>query len=267
MDAALTLLLVVGAICLAVLAWAGRKRFPLRIGAGNFFRRKTQVAIVVAGLLIGTAIITSSLVIQSTFDFTVRAAVFRALDAVDEVVYAASPDGGRLPFSAQVYDNLTSNLASMPTVDRVAPRFQLPGAVVDRSSQLFEPTATVLGFDATRDLGKFVRSDGSTWNGSGLSGTEAIINANLATAIEARAGEGLVVSLGTSRGLVQIPLTVKEIVRDEGRGAWNDGENLFVPLPAFQAALSEGVRHHTIPVANGSGAAQGYLRSDDVVRE
>ena len=48
MDAALTLLLVVGAICLAVLAWAGRKRFPLRIGAGNFFRRKTQVAIVVA---------------------------------------------------------------------------------------------------------------------------------------------------------------------------------------------------------------------------
>src|SRR3989449_3803745 len=85
MDAALTLLLVVGAICLAVLAWAGRKRFPLRIGAGNFFRRKTQVAIVVAGLLIGTAIISSSLVIQTTFDFTVRAAVFRALDAVDEI--------------------------------------------------------------------------------------------------------------------------------------------------------------------------------------
>src|SRR5437899_8973488 len=94
MDAALTLLLVVGAICLAVLAWAGRKRFPLRIGAGNFFRRKTQVAIVVAGLLIGTAIISSSLVIQTTFDFTVRAAVFRALDAVDEIVYVASPDGG-----------------------------------------------------------------------------------------------------------------------------------------------------------------------------
>src|SRR5947209_788384 len=186
MDSALTLLLVVGAICLAVLAWAGRKRFPLRIGAGNFFRRKTQVAIVVAGLLIGTAIISSSLVIQTTFDFTVRAAVFRALDAVDEIVYAASPDGGRLPFSAQVYDNLTSNLGSMPTVDRVAPRYQLPGAVVDTSSQLFDPTATVIGFDATRDLGDFVRSDGSTWNGSGLSGTEAIINANLATSVEAK---------------------------------------------------------------------------------
>src|SRR5213594_1161988 len=267
MDGALTLLLVVGAICLAVLAWAGRKRFPLRIGAGNFFRRKTQVAIVVAGLLIGTAIISSSLVIQTTFDFTVRAAVFRALDAVDEIVYVASPDGGRLPFSAQVYDNLTSNLGSMPTVDRVAPRYQLPGAVVDTSSQLFDPTATVIGFDAARDLGNFVRSDGSTWNGSGLSGTEAIINANLATSVEAKVGHGLVVSLGTPRGSVQIPVTVKEIVRDDGRGAWNDGENLFVPLPAFQAALGESGKINTITVANDGGATQGYLRSDDVVRE
>src|SRR3989441_3737026 len=267
MDAALTLLLVVGAICLAVLAWAGRKRFPLRIGAGNFFRRKTQVAIVVAGLLIGTAIISSSLVIQTTFDFTVRAAVFRALDAVDEIVYVASPNGGRLPFSPQVYDNLTSNLGSMPTVDRIAPRYQLPGAVVDTSSQLFDPTATVIGFDATRDLGDFVRSDGSTWNGSGLSGTEAIINANLATSVEAKVGHGLVVSLGTPRGFVQIPVTVKEIVRDEGRGAWNDGENLFVPLPAFQAALGESGKINTITVANDGGATQGYLRSDDVVRE
>src|SRR5437016_2605948 len=114
MDGAITLLLVVGAICLVVVAWAGRKRFPLRIGAGNFFRRKTQVAIVVAGLLIGTAIITSSYVIQSTFDYTVKAAVFRALDAVDEVVFVLSPEGGRLPFSAQVYDNLTTHLSVTP---------------------------------------------------------------------------------------------------------------------------------------------------------
>src|SRR5437879_7844406 len=190
-----TLLIVVGVVCLVILTWAGRKRFPLRIGAGNFFRRKTQVAIVVAGLLIGTAIISSSLIIQTTFDFTVRAAVFRALDAVDEVVYVSSPDGGRLPFSAQVYDNLTSNLASMPTVERIAPRYQLPGAVVDNSSQLFEPTATVIGFDAARDLGDFVRSDGSTVNGSSLSRTEATINAHQATAVGAKHRHGHVVSV------------------------------------------------------------------------
>src|SRR5207245_3602286 len=116
MDGAITLLLVVGAICLVVLAWAGRKRFPLRIGAGNFFRRKTQVAIVVAGLLIGTAIIGSSFIIQTTFDYTVRSAVFRALDAVDEIVCVASPGGSRVLSSEHVWTILQTNLTHMQKV-------------------------------------------------------------------------------------------------------------------------------------------------------
>src|SRR5437867_924659 len=267
MDGAFTLLLVVGAICLAVIVWAGRKRFPLRIGAGNFFRRKTQVAIVVAGLLIGTAIVSSSFVIQSTFDFTVRTAVFRALEAVDEVVFAASPDGGRLPFSAQVYDNLSAHLADMPTVDKIAPRFQLAAAVIDSTTQLFEPTATVIGFDWERDLGAFVQANSSSRNGSGLGAAEAIINEKLATAVEAKAGQSLIVNLGTPQGVARVSLTVKEIVRDEGRGAWNDAENLFVPLATIQSALGETGRINTITVANIGGPKEGYLRSDDVVRE
>src|SRR6266702_630091 len=267
MDTATTLLVFVGIVILAVLGWAGRKRFPLRIGAGNFFRRKTQVAIVVAGLLIGTAIITSSYVIQSTFDYTVKVAVFRALDEVDEVVFVASPEGGRLPFSAQVYDNISLHLGDMPDVAGAAPRYQLPGAVVDTTSQLFEPTATVIGFDAGRDLGDFVRADGSRWNGAGLGPTEAIINDKRATAVEAKVGQGLVVSMGTPRGNAQMSLAVKDIVRDEGRGGWNDNENLFVPLGTIQTALGEAGQINTITVANVGWVTQGYLRSDEAVRE
>ena len=79
-DPGVALLGLVGLVVLVILVWAGRKRFPLRIGMGNFFRRKTQVAIVVAGLLVGTAIISSSYVIQSTFDYTIRSTVFHNLD-------------------------------------------------------------------------------------------------------------------------------------------------------------------------------------------
>jgi len=266
-DTATTLLLVVGLVALAVLGWAGRKGFPLRIGAGNFFRRKTQVAIVVAGLLIGTAIISSSFIIQSTFDYTVRAAVFRALDAVDEVVFVASPTGTRMAFSGQVWDDLRANLSGMPDVAAVAPRYQLNGAVIDASTSLFEPTATVIGYDAAHDLGAFVRADGSSWDGSGLLATEAIINDKLAAAVEARVGDGLVVNVGGPQGLVRFNVTVNRIVRDAGRGAWDDGENLFLPLDALQAALGEAGKINTITVANVGGVTQGYLRSDDVVRE
>src|SRR3972149_425559 len=112
LDGGLLLLIVVAAVVLLVLGWAGRKRFPLRIGVGNFFRRKTQVAIVVAGLLIGTAIISSSYVIQSTFDYTIRSAVFRALDHVDETVSVIAPDGTRLPFNMTVFDDLGAHGAA-----------------------------------------------------------------------------------------------------------------------------------------------------------
>src|SRR5207245_10282061 len=112
-----------------------------------------------------------------------------------------------------------------------------------------------------------VRADGSAWNGAGLGLTEAIINDKLATAVEAKVGQGLVVSMGTPRGNAQMSLTVKEIVRDEGRGAWNDNENLFVPLSTIQTALGEAGQINTITVANVGGITQGYLRSADAVRE
>src|SRR5881296_1466200 len=117
MDTDLTLLILVTGTCLAVLGWVGRKRFPLRIGVGNFFRRKTQVAIVVAGLLIGTSIITSSYIIQTTFDYTIRSAVFRALDHTDETITLVAADGSRAFFSESVFENLYANRGAMPTVD------------------------------------------------------------------------------------------------------------------------------------------------------
>ena len=260
MDTDLALLLVVTATALAVVGWAGRKRFPLRIGVGNFFRRKTQVAIVVAGLLIGTAIVTSSFVIQRTFDYTIRSGVFRSLDLVDETISVRTPDGSRVPFDISVYETLAANLPSMPDVSAMAPRIHLSGAAIDRRSSLFEPTVNLIGFDAGRDLGSFVRADGSAWDGSGLAPTEAVINEKLAAAVEASLGDGLTLVFGGPRGPLNV--TVAAIVKDAGRGAWNDGSDLFVPLPSMQSALGATDQINVILVANVGGAEQGYLRSD-----
>jgi putative ABC transport system permease protein len=265
MDTDLALLLLVLGTALAVVVWAGRKRFPLRIGLGNFFRRKAQVAIVVAGLLIGTAIVTSSFVIQRTFDYTIRSSVFRALDLVDETISVRTTDGSRTWFNVSVYDTLWANLASMPDVSALAPRIQLNGAVIDRRSGLFEPTANLIGFDATRDLGRFVRADGSTWDGAGLAPADAVINEKLASAVEANVGDGLTLAFGGPRGPMNV--TVAAIVQDVGRGAWNDGNNLFVRLDSFQSALGLTNQINVILVANVGGAERGYLRSDAAVAQ
>src|SRR5213595_1957074 len=265
MDTDLALLLVVTATALAVVGWAGRKRFPLRIGVGNFFRRKTQVAIVVAGLLIGTAIVTSSFVIQRTFDYTIRSAVFRSLDLVDETISVRAQDDSRVPFNISVYDTLVAALPSMPDVSAMAPRIHLSGAAIDRRSSLFEPTVNLIGFDAGRDLGSFVRADGSAWDGSGLAPTEAVINEKLAAAVEANRGDGLTLVFGGPRGPLNV--TVTAIVKDAARGAWNDGSDLFVPLPSMQGALGVTDQINVILVANVGGAEHGYLRSDAAVSQ
>ena len=267
MDTDLSLLILVTGTSLAVLGWAGRKRFPLRIGIGNFFRRKTQVAIVVAGLLIGTAIITSSFVIQTTFDSTIRSAVIRALDKVDETIFVTSQDGGRPPFNMTVYDTLAASLQSMPDVEAVAPRIQINGAVIDGTTRLFDPKVAMIGFDAGRDLGSFVRSDGTEWTGSGLRATDAIINEKLAQAVEAKMGHDLTLNFVGPRGPVNFSVSIVAIVQDLGRGAWNGGNNLFLRLDSFQSALGLPNEINTIHVANVGGREQGYLRSDAAVAE
>src|SRR3990172_4428734 len=224
MDTATLLLLFVGLVCLGILVWAGRRRFPLRIGLGNFFRRKTQVAIGVAGLLIGTAIISSSYVIQSTFDYTIRSAVFRNLDHIDELVFVSTPDGRRSSFSISVFDELDANRGDMPNVDGLAPRHQLPVSVVNNDSGLFEPSANAIGFDPALDLGAFVRP---------------------------------------ANGPLPTPATIGAIVQDAGRGAFNDAANLFVPLGVLQAVLGQPGTINLIAVSNRGGITDGYLVSDD----
>src|SRR5438046_5574586 len=260
MDTDLALLLVVTATALADVGWAGRKSFPLRIGVSNFFRGQTSLAIAVAVLLLGTAIVPSSFVIQRTFDYTIRSAVFRSLDLVDETISVRAQDDSRVPFNISVYDTLVAALPSMPDVSAMAPRIHLSGAAIDRRSSLFEPTVNLIGFDAGRDLGSFVQANGSAWDGSGLAPTEAVINEKLAAAVEASRGDGLTLVFGGPRGPLNV--TVAAIVKDAGRGAWNDGSDLFVPLPSMQSALGVTDQINVILVANVGGAEQGYLRSD-----
>ncbi len=269
LDQGVVLLAIVGLVVLVLLVWTGRKRFPLRIGMGNFFRRKTQVAIVVAGLLIGTAIISSSYVIQSTFDYTIRSTVFHQLDYIDETITASNATANRIPFDLSVFQGLQDNLTrgEMPAVAKLAPRYVVGAASNDTRTLLFEPTGTLIGFNATYDLGEFVRADGTTWNGTGLAQSEVIVNQAYANDTEAKVGDQLFVF---PAGMVHpLRLTVAAVVLDQGRGGYSGNANLFAPLETVQSAFVlpfQPVKPliNTIVVANVGGPTQGYLHTSDV---
>ena len=269
LDQGLVLMALVGLVVLGLLVWTGRKRFPLRIGMGNFFRRKTQVAIVVAGLLIGTAIISSSYVIQSTFDYTIRSTVFHNLDYIDETITVPSATLGRAPFNLSVFRGLHDNWTNgaMPAVAALAPRYVVSAASLDTNTQLLEPTGALIGFNATYDFGTFVRPDGTLWDGAGLTAGQVIVNQAYVNDTEAQVGDHLTVfPAGAVHPLV---LTVTDIVLDSGRGAYGGNPNLFASLETVQAAFALPFQPvpqtiNMIIVANVGGTTQGYLRSGAV---
>src|SRR5436309_9442934 len=78
-------LAVLVGIALAVVVLAGRPLLA-RLAARNIRRRTSRVLIVLAGLLVGTAVISSSLVVGDTLSYIFLEDVYARLDAIDEVV-------------------------------------------------------------------------------------------------------------------------------------------------------------------------------------
>src|SRR5207244_1445848 len=75
------------AVALAVVATlALRNRIFLRLGVRNLSRRRGRAALIVTGLMLGTAIITAALATGDTMSQTIRSIAVSALGRTDEVV-------------------------------------------------------------------------------------------------------------------------------------------------------------------------------------
>jgi hypothetical protein len=96
-------------------------RVIFKMAARNFARRKAQSAIVVAGLMIGTAIISASLVVGDTMRYLFEDGTYHALGEVDEQIYGQSPYGTNQYFSERVFSSLSENLSGVEGIQSLAP--------------------------------------------------------------------------------------------------------------------------------------------------
>jgi len=85
---AISLGLVVALVSLQLLDFAisGRRRMLAQMAISNLRRRKRNTALVIVGLLIGSAIITSSLVVGDSLDATLQAEFAESLDEADIII-------------------------------------------------------------------------------------------------------------------------------------------------------------------------------------
>ena len=256
LTAVLTILLLFALAAISVLAL--RNRVFLRLGVRSLTRRRGRTALIVLGLMLGTAIISAALATGDTMGHTIRSSATTALGQTDEVVGAkgidaalAGPNGGSTGwryFRQSFAHRLAEETRSSRLVKAVEPVIVEPVAVQDAASRQTEPRVTLFATRPDRLLGT-IRSSGRIVSLSALGPGETYLNAKGADKLAAKPGDILQVLSGNAVSTMR----VKAIVRYDGGGT--DGAGLLMPLGSAQQVLGEQGLVKALFVANAGGVS------------
>jgi putative ABC transport system permease protein len=256
LAAALVLILAVVLAAVAVLAL--RNRVFLRLGVRNVGRRRGRSALIVVGLMLGTAIITAALATGDTMSHTIRSAAVSALGQTDEVVAAkgvgtslstGNDSTGARYFQASYAKRIRASGSGL--VDGVAAVIIEPIAVQDVSSRQNEPRVTLFASDPAQLQGfGDIRADGKTVSLADLRPGQVYLNAKGADKLDAKPGDTLRMLAGKRLETVR----VKAIVHYEGAATSDSG--LMMPLAAAQRFVGKPGLVRAVFVSNSSGVSQ-----------
>src|SRR6266542_1371892 len=251
------LLVTLLVICAAVAAYiAVRRPFLRKLALRQVARRRGEATLVVAGSVLGTAIIIGSLIVGDTLNFSVKQGAYDNLGPIDEIV--ASPTIVQGDEAARRLERLRGD----PQVD---------GLLTVRGDQ----AAATTGSGGTRkadprvsvwevDFGKAAAFGGTTDGGSGLSGPapgvgETVVNADLASALGIRAGDVLTVYLYGRPTQFRVARVVPtKGVAGAGTGAVTRNA-FFAPGTLIQAAKAtrSKVQPQTFTFVSNTGGVEG----------
>src|SRR5256712_4215735 len=258
--------ILVGVILAAIVV--GLRPLLARLAARNIGRRKSRVLIVVAGLLVGTAIISSSLVVGDTLSYIFLQDVYVRLDAVDELVSNAF-NGQLFSFAESNATQIASDLAAVHSpVDGIAPALLKVMPVRNVAGNKGNQQITVMGLNASYEgaFGPLTRLDGRTTDTNELGLTDVFANERAAADLNATPGEDLTLFYGTTNQTI-VHASVAAIVRDIGKAAYGRRAILFMDLGRAQAAFNESGAINLIRVSNLGGVAEGVASSDQVTHD
>ena len=267
MNALTQLMYIVAVIVVVLVLLAVRRRVLARVALRNIVRRRRHSAIVVAGLMIATAMISAALVVGDTLDYIIRDDVFQSTGDVDIVLTQEDDSGINQFFDMDIAYGLVDRLQAgdLHYIDEVAPSIREVATVLDPVGGGSVPTAYIYAFDREHIVNDLVLVDGGEASQDMLTGGKAVINEDLAGSLELEAGE--VLTVYPKNGL-PVHLEVSAVAKDEGMGGWRFAEMLFVDLGYAQESIfSQPSMVTTIDISCRGSMEDGYLLTDEAVDE
>ena len=242
----------------AVAALALSNRVFFRLGVRNIARRRARSALIVVGLMLGTAIIAAALATGDTMSQTIRSSATSALGQTDEVIAAKGLEAtlasgttgatGAQYFPESYADRISAAASGSGLVDGVAPVIVESVAVLNVTSRQSEPRVTLFASDSTRlqTLGP-ITSAGKVVTLAQLPGGSVYLNTKAAATLDAKTGDTLRILVGQSSETVRVQAIVKY------QGAGTSEEAVLMPLSPAQALLGKPGLARAIFVSNAGG--------------
>jgi len=270
-------------IVLSILGFIGfqgyRMKILFKMGLRNAARRKVNTLIVVLGLMIGTTIISGSLVVGDTLDNMFTKDIYDSYDETDEIVFTFDETGGFAFFNYSEYENLEDHIesgksagdpesAKFRKIEGMSPEINFRVSAFDMDSRLSEPSVTMIGFDysESEEFGKLYPLHGSPVTGNELGPNEVYVNEQMADEMDIEDGHDLIIYYGENRSAV---FSVRQVVETRGRAAYGAmyggaGMNILMPLDRVQLLLNQTGKINMIKITNDGGKRSGMRYSDEV---
>ncbi|MGZ4933484.1 MAG: ABC transporter permease [Halobacteriota archaeon] len=263
MDSLLILSVIVALMLAAVAGLALRNRILFKMGVRNFTRRPKETAIVIAGLLVSTAIISGSLVAGDTMNYMIVKATYDALGPVDESISMSGQY-----FSTSVSDTLAADPTVSGLVHGISPAITVTAPSVDDQTTHIATTGVQLygtNFTADRAFGDFALLDGTHTDATGLHENEILINNKLAKDLNAHVGDTLAINYGVPGSTFSThTATIKYIAQDTGKAQFGLAKTIFMPLTAAQSIVGKPGQINAVHVTNTGSVDNGAGKSAEV---
>ena len=255
---------VVFAIIALFLAFiAVRDPILVRMAFRNVLRRPARAFLIVIGLMLATAIISSAFTTGDSVTHSIKRNATDELRFLDEVIRVDEDsevwEGKALPdeFSQEIFQKIGPKLESATDIiDGVVPALVEPTAVINFRSRQFEVEALFTGLDAARAKSFAPLNDiqGDPVDLASLEPNEVYIDLEGAEEIGAEAGDVLGVALRP--GDLE-RLTVKSIVDGWYFKRSNTKLVLLVSLPRAQELLGREGQLSAIGISNRGDSVRG----------
>ena len=247
----------VAVLFLITVAMMIRDKITVRMSLRNFTRRKTSMALVIAGLMIGTAMISGSLVTGDTLTNLFTRGAYNGYGYADEVVYTQSAAGGYQFFpltrAHDLYQGISGNSGASPYLLGVTPEILSTVSANNTAWGVVQSGATLIGTfaNASLVLGDFHASDGAVIPSS-LTDSQAILNTRAASDLNATVGDQLTIFSPVNQTF-SVSVKLVGIAVADARGSFSEGDNIFVSMNTAQSLTFQPQSANYIAITNIGG--------------